>query len=106
MGQRCYGRGRFGRCARVVARCTLVAGTRALAGRSCRKKQEGLASGPEPLRRDRHGIVALKGPALRVATKYTVVANFTDGFGQESIFIKTFDSQRLDVGTVGFTSVL
>ncbi|HEY3675789.1 MAG TPA: hypothetical protein VGK84_07320, partial [Candidatus Tumulicola sp.] len=31
------------------------------------------------------GIVTLKAPAVKVPTKYTVVANFTDGFGQESI---------------------
>ncbi|HXM05882.1 MAG TPA: hypothetical protein VN936_00395 [Candidatus Acidoferrum sp.] len=31
------------------------------------------------------GIVTLKAPAVKVPTKYTVVANFTDGFGQESV---------------------
>jgi hypothetical protein len=31
------------------------------------------------------GIVTLTAPAVKVPTKYTVVADFTDGFGQESI---------------------
>ena len=30
-------------------------------------------------------LIALKAPTVTVATRYTVVANFTDGFGQESI---------------------